>query len=82
MKDPSTQFANATGGHQFVFLREKGLEEAVQRISQEVHSQYLVSYTPSNRGEGGYHTIVVNIDREPGYICKTRPGYWTGGGAQ
>jgi len=20
--------------------------------------------------------------REPGYICKTRPGYWTGGGAQ
>ena len=82
VKDPATQFANATGGHQFVFLREKGLEEAIQRISQEVHSQYLVSYTPSNAGEGGYHTIVVNIDREPGYICKTRPGYWTGGGAQ
>jgi len=82
VKDPSTQFANATGGHQFLFVREKGLEEAVQRISQEVHSQYLVSYAPSNAGEGGYHTIVVNIDREPGYICKTRPGYWTGGGAQ
>lgn len=82
VKDPSTQFANATGGHQFVFMREKGLEEAVQRISQEVHSQYLVSYAPSNAGEGGYHTIAVNIDREPGYICKTRPGYWTGGGAQ
>jgi VWFA-related protein len=82
VKDPSTQFANATGGHQFVFVREKGLEEAVQRISQEVHSQYLVSYAPNNGGEGGYHTIVVNIDREPGYICKTRPGYWTGGGAQ
>jgi VWFA-related protein len=82
VRDPSTQFANATGGHQFVFMREKGLEDAVQRISQEVHSQYLVSYNPSNRDEGGYHTIVVNIDREPGYICKTRPGYWTGGGAQ
>ena len=82
VKDPSTQFANATGGHQFVFLREKGLEEAVQRISQEVHSQYLITYAPSNAGEGGYHTIVVNIDREPGYIAKTRPGYWTGGGAQ
>ena len=50
VKDPSTQFANATGGQQFVFLREKGLEDAVQRISQEVHSQYLVSYTPSNGG--------------------------------
>jgi len=82
VKDPSTQFANATGGHQFVFLREKGLEDAIQRISQEVHSQYMVSYAPSNAGEGGYHTITVNIDREPTYICKTRPGYWTGGGAQ
>lgn len=82
VKDPSTQFANATGGHQFWFTREKGLEDAVQRISEEVHSQYLVSYKPSNAGEGGYHTITVNIDREPGYICKTRPGYWTGGGAQ
>lgn len=82
VRDPSTQFANATGGAQFVFLRQKGLEDAVQRISQEVHSQYLLSYNPSNRDEGGYHTIVVNIDREPGYICKTRPGYWIGGGAQ
>lgn len=82
VKDPSTQFANATGGHQFLFLREHGLEKAIQRISQEVHSQYMVSYAPSNAGEGGYHTIAVDIGDEPGYICRTRPGYWTGGGAQ
>lgn len=82
VKDPSTQFANATGGAQFVFTRQKGLEEAIQRISQDVHSQYLVSYNPTNRDEGGYHTIQVIIDREPGYICRTRPGYWIGGGAQ
>lgn len=82
VKDPATQFAHATGGHQFTFARQKGLEEAVQRISQEVHSQYLVSYAPSNISEGGYHTITVQIDREPSYICTTRLGYWIGGGAQ
>ena len=82
VRDPSTQFARASGGAQFVFLRQKGLEEAVQKISQDIHSQYLVSYNPSNRTEGGYHTIVVKIDREPTYICRTRPGYWIGGGAQ
>ena len=65
-----------------MFTRQKGLEEAIQRISQDVHSQYLVSYNPTNRDEGGYHTIQVIIDREPGYICRTRPGYWIGGGAQ
>lgn len=82
VKDHSTQFANATGGSQFVFLRERGLEDAVQKISQNLHSQYLVSYSPSNAGEGGFHTITVTIDREPTFRCKTRPGYYTGGGAQ
>jgi VWFA-related protein len=82
VRDPATQLARATGGDQFVFLRQKGLEEAVQKISSHIHSQYLVSYNPSNRDEGGYHTIAVTIDREPGYVCKTRPGYWIGGGAQ
>jgi len=82
VRDPATQFVRATGGAQFVFLREKGMENAVQRISQDIHSEYLVSYKPSNLADGGFHTIVVNIDREPGYICRTRPGYWTGGGAQ
>jgi VWFA-related protein len=82
VKDHSTQFVNATGGAQFVFLRQKGLEDAIQRISQDIHSQYLVSYKPSNPTEGGYHTILVTIDREPTYNCRTRPGYWIGGGTQ
>ncbi len=82
VRDHSTQFTRATGGAQFLFLRQKGLEDAIQRISQDVHSQYLVSYKPSNGTEGGYHTILVTIDREPTYTCRTRPGYWIGGGAQ
>ncbi len=82
VRDAPTQFVRATGGAQFVFFKQKGLEDAVDRITQEIHSQYLVSYKPSNGEEGGYHTITVSIDRHPEYICKTRPGYWIGGGAQ
>lgn len=79
VKDPSTQFTLQTGGQQFSFLRQKGLEDAVQRISQEIHSQYLISYKPSNSEEGGYHTIAVSVDRTD-LECKTRPGYWIAGG--
>ena len=79
VRDPATQFARSTGGHEFQFFKQKGLEEAVQRISQELHSQYVISYTPSTGSEGGYHTIEVSIDRT-NLICKTRPGYWIGGG--
>jgi VWFA-related protein len=82
VKDHSTQLANATGGSQFIFYRQRGLEEAIQKISQNLHSQYLVAYAPSNGGEGGFHTINVTIDREPNYTAHTRPGYYVGGGAQ
>jgi len=79
VKDPATQFARSTGGQEFYFLRQKGLEDAVQRISTELHSHYMISYRPSNAEEGGYHTIAVSIDRS-NLLCKTRPGYYIGGG--
>jgi VWFA-related protein len=80
--DPAKQFATQTGGAHFYFLKQKGLEQAVERISEELHSQYIITYHPNNAEEPGYHTIEVSVDRDPNYICKTRPGYWLGGGQQ
>lgn len=77
--DPAKQLTVQTGGQHFYFLNQKGLESAVARIGEEVHSQYLVSYRPTNFGDPGYHTIQVTIDRSQ-LICRTRPGYWNGGG--
>ena len=74
---PPEAFAKATGGTQFSFVRQKGLEAAIQTISQELHSQYMVSYSPNNRDEGGWHEIRVSID-QPGLNVRTRPGYWLG----
>jgi hypothetical protein len=79
VKDPATQFARATGGHEFYFLTQRGLEEAVQRISTELHSHYMITYSPSNGDEGGFHTIDVRLDHA-NLVAKTRPGYWIGGG--
>jgi hypothetical protein len=81
VRDPSTQFSRSTGGHEFIFLRQKGLEQAVERISQEIHSQYVITYNPTNKTEPGFHTIEVSIDRSS-LVCKTRPGYYIGGGQQ
>lgn len=78
---PSEVFAKGTGGDQFSFVKQRGLEDAIQRISQEIRSQYLISYNPSNKAEPGFHQIGVTIDN-PRYIAKTRPGYWIGGGKQ
>ena len=79
--NPSEVFAKGTGGDQYFFLKQKGLEEAVQRISQEIRSQYLISYNPNNKGEPGFHALTVTVEN-PRDIAKTRPGYWIGGGKQ
>jgi VWFA-related protein len=73
VKDPAKQFAQQTGGEHFYFLKQKGLEDAIGRIGTELHSQYLISYVPTNFGDPGYHTIQVTIDRSQ-LITKTRPG--------
>ena len=71
----STIFTDQTGGEQYTFYREKGLESAIQRISEEIHSQYMISYNPSNKNEGGFHEIEVRLDR-PEYKARARPGYF------
>jgi hypothetical protein len=78
---PSEVFVKGTGGAEFSFLKQRELEDAIQRISQEIRSQYLVSYKPNNESEPGYHSINVTVDN-PRYVTKTRPGYWLGGGRQ
>lgn len=78
---PSEVFAKGTGGAQFSFVKQRGLEDAIQRISQEIRSQYLITYNPNNKEEPGFHAISVTVDNGR-YVTKTRPGYWIGGGKQ
>ncbi|HWE49640.1 MAG TPA: hypothetical protein VG273_07625, partial [Bryobacteraceae bacterium] len=80
VQNPSEVFSKGTGGNQFSFIKQRGLEDAIQRVSQEIRSQYLISYKPNNAGEPGFHEISVVVERSQ-YIAKTRPGYWLGGGS-
>jgi VWFA-related protein len=68
-------FTRFTGGREYAFVGEKSLEKAVSGISEELHSQYLLSYSPDNQTEGGFHDIRVVVNR-PGLEVRTRPGYW------
>jgi VWFA-related protein len=80
VENPAEVFSKGTGGAQFSYIKQRGLEEAIQRISQEIRSQYLISYNPNNKGEPGFHEISVVVERTT-YTAKTRPGYWLGGGS-
>jgi VWFA-related protein len=75
VEDAVVVFTRFTGGKEYPFISEKSLERAIQGISQELHSQYLLSYTPNNPGDGGFHEIKVTVNR-PQLEVRTRPGYW------
>lgn len=74
---PAEVFVNGTGGAQFGFYRNHGLEDAIQRMGEELNSQYMLSYNPNNKIEGGWHTITVEVSGHGNVKAKTRPGYWT-----
>lgn len=72
---PSEVFTHETGGAQLSFYKERGLEDAIQRVSEEIHSQYMISYNPNNKTEGGFHEIIIRLDRTDLKV-RTRPGYY------
>lgn len=67
--------ATGTGGATFAFNGLSGLEEAIQKLGTDLHSQYLLSFTPDD-STAGYHRLEVRVgsgDR----VVRARPGYWS-----
>jgi len=47
-------------------------------LGEELHSQYLLTYRPSNQEEAGYHKIVVDVV-SPDLKIRARNGYYWAG---
>jgi VWFA-related protein len=77
-QNPSEVFTRGTGGEQFGFMRQRGLEDAIEHLGAELHNQYMISYVPNNKDEGGFHTISVQVTGRKDVKVRTRPGYWLG----
>jgi VWFA-related protein len=75
--NPMEVFTKGTGGAEFSFYGGRGLEQAIERIGEELHSEYTISYAPNNPEEGGFHKIEVDVTGRPEVRrVQTRPGYW------
>jgi VWFA-related protein len=75
-RNPVEVFTAGTGGSQFSYYRRGGLEEAIQRIGEQLHSEYLISYSPNNKIEAGFHQISVYVNSPLARRIQVRPGYW------
>jgi VWFA-related protein len=65
----------STGGSDYPFLKERGLENAVEKLGVELHSQYLLSF--STRSEGKQmHQINVSITGRSDLRIHSRRAWW------
>jgi len=71
-------FTRFTGGEGYSFDDEDTLGQAIQNLSEDLHSQYLLRYSPNNLSQGGFHQIRVVVKRRD-VTVRTRPGYWVAG---
>jgi VWFA-related protein len=65
----------SSGGRRFSFATSKGLEQALSRLGEEIHSQYLLSFTADSTSPG-FHTVEISLPGHPTAKVQSRPGYW------
>jgi Ca-activated chloride channel family protein len=75
------QLSEDTGGKYFYAMSNAQLDEAFQRISDELRTQYLLAYYPSQRmSDSDFRRIEVSVDGVPSgsdYKVRHRSGYYT-----
>jgi hypothetical protein len=73
--------AVATGGSYYSTFKGRSIESALDEIGGELHTQYMISYSPPRSDDGhdfGYHKISVTLvpDKSQGKKISSRPGYY------
>jgi VWFA-related protein len=70
------EMAEQTGGRVIRVHNDNSLEKAFDTISEELRSQYVLGYYPTNtRRDGTYRKIKVEVD-QPGDKILARKGYY------
>jgi hypothetical protein len=77
-RNSASEIASLSGGEHLKFTTQRGFEEDLQRISTQLHSYYLLSYTPPPGPAWGFHTLHVRIVDRPDAVIETRKTYWAG----
>jgi len=61
------------GGGYFELKEGADLSSTFTRVAQELHSQYVIGFTPESM-DGKLHTLDVRVKR-PGMTARTRKSY-------
>jgi len=71
-----TDLATRTGGQIFSPMKDDEMKDVYARVAQELKSQYVITYVPTDdKRDGGLRHVKVYLTR-PGYAARTRDSYY------
>jgi Ca-activated chloride channel homolog len=71
------KIASETGGRAFFPKNEEDLDKAYSQIDEDLRSQYVLAYTPSNAAkDGSFHTIQLKVKNRNDLTIRHRRGYF------
>ena len=77
-RDALAALSAGTGGRNFKPITDEGLQESIVKIGEDLHSQYLLTYTPNNLNDQGiYHEVEIRVPYSNADV-RYRPGYFYG----
>ena len=67
------KIADETGGGYFELKKTDDLGPTFTRVAQELHSQYVIGFTPTQL-DGKVHKLTVRV-KQPGMTARARRSY-------
>ena len=67
---------HVTGGSDYPFAGERGIEDAIEKLGLEVHSQYILSFPQPKIAGPGLHRISVTLPNYADATIRFRRTYW------
>ncbi|MFL6274473.1 MAG: VWA domain-containing protein [Blastocatellia bacterium] len=75
------KMSQETGGRAFFPRNEGDLDKAFTQIDEDLRSQYVLAYTPSNGAkDGSFRTIQLHVKNQKDLNVRHRRGYFAPGG--
>lgn len=75
IKNSLEYYAGFTGGVYYSHWSNAKLQDQLNRIGDEVHSQYEIAYKPTTLAQAGFHRIEVEVEK-PDLKLRARAGYF------
>jgi VWFA-related protein len=77
-RNAASELASLSGGEYINFTTQRGFDNGLQRITNQIHNYYPLSFQPSSTQQSSLHSLRVRIPDHPDAVVQTRRSYWFG----